>query len=114
MATATRKRGLVWPPEKPRHYRRLIAAIGERERELEHASDLRVTDDDVVDVFAKARVAAQRALGQRPFDVQMWGGLAMAAGAIAEMQTGEGKTLAAVPVVALLAADRKGVQRHDG
>lgn len=109
MAIATRKRGRAWPPQKPRHYRRLIAAIGDRERELEHASDVRIDDDDVVDVFAKARVAARRALKQRPFDVQIWGGLAMAAGAIAEMQTGEGKTLAAVPVAALLATQRKGV-----
>jgi preprotein translocase subunit SecA len=46
--------------------------------------------------FALAREAAQRTLHQRPYDVQMIGGLVIAHGAIAEMGTGEGKTLTAV------------------
>jgi preprotein translocase subunit SecA len=51
-------------------------------------------------VFAKAAVASDRILGLRPHDVQIQGALAMAGAAIAEMQTGEGKTLAAVMAVA--------------
>lgn len=46
--------------------------------------------------FALAREAAWRTLGQRPFDVQLLGGLALNKGAVVEMATGEGKTLSAV------------------
>lgn len=46
--------------------------------------------------FALAREAAKRTLGQRPFDVQLLGGLVLHKGAVAEMSTGEGKTLSAV------------------
>jgi preprotein translocase subunit SecA len=53
--------------------------------------------------FAKATVAAERVLGLRPHDEQILGAMAMAGGSIAEMQTGEGKTLAAVLAVAELA-----------
>jgi len=49
--------------------------------------------------FAKATVAAERVLGLRPHDEQILGAMAMAGGSIAEMQTGEGKTLAAVLAV---------------
>ena len=52
--------------------------------------------------FAKAAVAAERVLGLRPHDEQILGAMAMAGGAIAEMQTGEGKTLAAVLAVAAM------------
>lgn len=51
------------------------------------------------DLLAKAAVACERVLGLRPHDEQILGAMAMAGGAIAEMQTGEGKTLAAVPAV---------------
>jgi preprotein translocase subunit SecA len=53
---------------------------------------------DVVTVagFAQVREVARRVLGQRPFDVQILGGLALFDGFVVEMQTGEGKTLAAV------------------
>jgi preprotein translocase subunit SecA len=59
--------------------------------------------------MAVAAVAASRVLGQDMYGVQLRGALAMARGGIAEMQTGEGKTLAAVPAVAWLARERKGV-----
>jgi preprotein translocase subunit SecA len=52
-------------------------------------------DDLVPEAFALAREAARRKLGMRPFDVQLIGGLALNAGKIAEMRTGEGKTLMA-------------------
>jgi len=50
-------------------------------------------DDHLVDVFALVREAAKRTLGQRHFDVQLMGGIALNRGDIAEMKTGEGKTL---------------------
>ena len=53
------------------------------------------------ELFALVREASERVLGTRPFDEQIVGGLAMNQGKIAEMQTGEGKTLAAVAPVAL-------------
>jgi preprotein translocase subunit SecA len=59
--------------------------------------------------IALAAIAAARVLGQEMYDVQLRGALALARGAIAEMQTGEGKTLAAVPAIAWLARERQGV-----
>jgi preprotein translocase subunit SecA len=79
----------------------------------------RVSDDELRDVatrangllefVAAAAVAASRVLAQEMYDVQLRGALALARGSIAEMQTGEGKTLAAVPAVAWLAREHKGV-----
>ena len=59
--------------------------------------------------FALAREASRRALGLRPFDVQVVAALALDAGRIVEMQTGEGKTLAAVMPAALNALGGRGV-----
>ena len=53
-------------------------------------------DDILVEAFAAVREAAKRTLSQRPFDVQLMGGIVLHRGAVAEMVTGEGKTLAAV------------------
>src|SRR5690349_24153893 len=53
-------------------------------------------DDLLPEAFATVREAAKRVLGQRHYDVQIMGGAAMHLGNIAEMKTGEGKTLAAV------------------
>jgi preprotein translocase subunit SecA len=68
------------------------------------------TDPDalVPEAFALAREAARRALGQRPFDEQILAGLALAEGKVAEMATGEGKTLAAVAPVFLQALGGRG------
>jgi preprotein translocase subunit SecA len=52
-------------------------------------------DDLLVPAFATVREAAKRTLGQRHFDVQLMGGMVLHQGAIAEMRTGEGKTLVA-------------------
>ena len=52
-------------------------------------------DDLLPEAFACVREAAQRTLGQRHFDVQLMGGVALHRGGIAEMRTGEGKTLVA-------------------
>ncbi|MCL5006864.1 MAG: preprotein translocase subunit SecA [Patescibacteria group bacterium] len=59
--------------------------------------------------FALAREASRRTLGQRHYDVQLWGGLILHHGGIAEMVTGEGKTLAATPAVYLNALEGRGV-----
>src|SRR3954466_7495046 len=64
---------------------------------------------DVTEGVALTAVAASRVLGLNMFDVQLRGALALANGRIAEMQTGEGKTLAAVPAVAWYARGRQGV-----
>ena len=64
---------------------------------------------DLPDVFALCAVAAERVLGLKMFDVQLEGALALARGKIAEMQTGEGKTLAAVPAIVWFAKAGQGV-----
>src|SRR5580693_4806594 len=61
------------------------------------------------DAFAVAREAATRALGQRHFDVQLIGGIVLHEGNVAEMKTGEGKTLVATLAVYLNALSEKGV-----
>jgi len=66
-------------------------------------------DDILPDAFAVAREAAKRTLGLRLFDVQMMGGVAMHGGAIAEMMTGEGKTLTSVAPAYLNALTGRGV-----
>jgi len=95
-----------------RCYEPLLRAIGERECNLQSIQDqeikslsksliLRVQDaceldDLLIEAYALVREAAQRVLLMRPFDVQLIAGIAMNEGKLAEMQTGEGKTLAAV------------------
>src|SRR5580704_17631362 len=61
------------------------------------------------EAFATVREAARRVLGQRPFDVQLRGGIVLHEGKIAEMKTGEGKTLVATLPVYLNALSGKGV-----
>ncbi|HSW36932.1 MAG TPA: preprotein translocase subunit SecA [Candidatus Saccharimonadales bacterium] len=66
-------------------------------------------DQILPDAFAVAREAATRALGQRHFDVQLIGGMVLHEGNVAEMKTGEGKTLVATLPVYLNALTEKGV-----
>ncbi|MGH3947759.1 MAG: preprotein translocase subunit SecA [Pseudonocardiaceae bacterium] len=66
-------------------------------------------DDLLPETFAVAREAAHRVLGQRPFDVQLMGGAALHLGQVAEMKTGEGKTLTSVLAAYLNAISGKGV-----
>src|SRR6266478_4427467 len=66
-------------------------------------------DHLLVEAFATVREAAKRTLGQRPFDVQLKGGMVLHGGKIAEMKTGEGKTLVATLPVYLNALGGKGV-----
>ena len=65
-------------------------------------------NDLLVEAFAVVREAARRAIGQRHFDVQLMGGAALHFGWIAEMKTGEGKTLVSTLPVYLNALDRQG------
>ena len=66
-------------------------------------------DNLLVEAFATVREAAKRTLGQRHFDVQLQGGMVLHQGKIAEMKTGEGKTLVATLPVYLNALTGKGV-----
>jgi preprotein translocase subunit SecA len=71
--------------------------------------DGQTLDDLLPEAFATVREAAKRTLGQRHFDVQMMGGAALHLGNIAEMKTGEGKTLVATAPAYLNALSGKGV-----
>ncbi len=66
-------------------------------------------DDLLVEAFATVREASKRTLGQRHFDVQLMGGMVLHRGMIAEMKTGEGKTLVATLAVYLNALEGLGV-----
>ncbi len=108
-----------------RAYRPQVDAINALERELEQLSDeaLRARteafkkqlaegatlDDILVPAFATVREAGKRTLGQRHFDVQLIGGMVLHEGKIAEMKTGEGKTLVATLSVYLNALAGRGV-----
>src|SRR5918995_6387638 len=106
-------------------YRPKVAAINAMEAELAALSDEalrartdafkaelaagRSLDDILVPAFATVREAAKRTLGQRHFDVQLIGGMVLHESGIAEMKTGEGKTLVATLPVYLNALAGKGV-----
>jgi preprotein translocase subunit SecA len=91
-----------------RHDSRTVAAIDKLRHEYETLSDsalnqIGVGTSELHSLIAATAVIAQRVLGERMFDVQLRGVLALTRGSIAEMQTGEGKTLTAVPAIAWLA-----------
>ncbi len=108
-----------------RSYRPAVQAIGALEKEMEALSDEALAaktiefreklangtdlDDLLIPAFAVVREAGKRALGQRHFDVQLIGGMVLNDGDIAEMKTGEGKTLVATLAVYLNALPGKGV-----
>ncbi len=110
---------------KIKRFRPVVGPINALEPELEILSDeaLRARtvefrkqvaegtdiDDLLVPAFATVREAAKRTLGQRHFDMQLIGGMVLHAGKIAEMKTGEGKTLVATLPVYLNALAGKGV-----
>ncbi|MGH2818568.1 MAG: preprotein translocase subunit SecA [Actinomycetota bacterium] len=84
----------------------LAAKTIEFKQRLENGADL---DDLLPEAFAATREASRRTLGQRHFDVQLMGGAALHRGWIAEMKTGEGKTLTATLAVYLNALWEDGV-----
>ncbi|WP_292897426.1 MULTISPECIES: preprotein translocase subunit SecA [unclassified Nitratireductor] len=85
------------------------ALRGKTEEFREELAAGKSLDDILVPAFAVAREASRRALGMRPFDVQLIGGMVLHDGCIAEMKTGEGKTLVATLPVYLNALSGKGV-----
>lgn len=100
---AIRQRGVLLARE-PEERLRDIAASLQAQVQAGHAPD-----DVLVDVFAVVREVADRVLGMRPFDVQVMAGIALHRGKLVEMQTGEGKTLAAVLPACLNALTGRGV-----
>ena len=106
-------------PASAGHRKKSIACIDSRRRELYGVSDedLKAVARDVdtlPEAFAVTAVLSERLLGFKMFDVQLHCALALADGKIAEMQTGEGKTLSAVPTVVWLARAGKGVHANPG
>jgi preprotein translocase subunit SecA len=111
--------------KKVRRLQALVPLINELEPEMEALSDDELQhktvefrsrledgetlDDLMVEAFAVVREAARRVIGQRPFDVQLMGGMALHFGWIAEMKTGEGKTLVSTLPVYLNALSGEGV-----
>ena len=84
----------------------LVAKTDEFRQQFEQGTSL---DDLLVPAFAVVREGSRRALGMRPFDVQLIGGMILHEGKIAEMRTGEGKTLVATLAVYLNALSGEGV-----
>ncbi len=82
---------------------------GQTDKFRDQLSDGKSLDDILPEAFATVREASKRVLGMRHFDVQMIGGIVLHRGEIAEMRTGEGKTLVATLAVYLNALEGKGV-----
>ncbi len=79
-----------------------------KELEERRALSREVLDQELVGVFALVREAAWRSIGQRHYDVQLMGGMVLHEGKIAEMRTGEGKTLVATLAISLNALSGRG------
>ena len=111
--------------KKFKSYEQRVSRIGAFEAELEHASDAELReaadalrerardgetlDDLLYECFALVREAGKRTMGMRHFDVQLIGGMVLHDGCIAEMKTGEGKTLTATLAVVLNSLAGRGV-----
>ncbi len=93
--------------DHPERERRRELAKMRRTREL--AAVQAALDEVAPEVFAMAREGMKRTLGMRHFDVQLIGGVVLHQGKIAEMKTGEGKTLVATLAAALNALTGRGV-----
>ena len=101
----------------------VVQAINDKEKEFELFSneEIKLNFQDLskklngdpqsieVEAFAYIREAAKRTLGQRHYDVQLFGGLVLLRNKIAEMKTGEGKTLVSTLPISLMALFKKGV-----
>jgi preprotein translocase subunit SecA len=95
--------------ESDEELRARIDAFRERLAEADRSDHERILDDILPEVFAIVREASKRTLGMRHFDVQLVGGMVLHSGSIAEMRTGEGKTLTATLPVVLNALTGRGV-----
>ncbi len=87
--------------------RRRLLRTARQKADFDHLQG--VLDGVLPEVFAAAREISRRKLGMRPFDVQLMGGIVLHQGKIAEMKTGEGKTLAGPLAAALNALSGRGV-----
>ncbi|MCD6442416.1 MAG: preprotein translocase subunit SecA, partial [Thermotogae bacterium] len=108
-----------------RRYRKMVEKINALEDEMVSKSNLELArkteefkerlkkgenlDDILAEAFAVVREVAKRTIGMRHFDVQIMGGIALHEGKVAEMKTGEGKTLVATLAIYLNALLEKGV-----
>ncbi|QYC44469.1 preprotein translocase subunit SecA [Nonomuraea coxensis DSM 45129] len=91
-------------------YQKVVKAAGERAERVKELDELpRPGMDDLAEFCAVAREAADRTLGLRPYDVQLLGTLALLDGKVAEMATGEGKTLSGAMAAAGYALQGKRV-----
>ena len=102
---------------------KIVDAINQKEQEYSKLSDLEVkknfqdlkekingdSKNIEVEAFAYVREASKRTIGQRHYDVQLFGGLVLLRNKIAEMKTGEGKTLVSTLPISLMALFSKGV-----
>ena len=102
---------------------KIVEAINQKEEEFSNLSDVEIKHnfqalkDKIegnprnieIEAFAYIREAAKRTLGQRHYDVQLFGGLVLLRNKIAEMKTGEGKTLVSTLPISLMALNKKGV-----
>src|SRR5437588_1090431 len=111
--------------KKFKSYEQRVGRINAYEAELEHSTDGELLeaadvlrerarngeslDDLLFECFALVREAGKRSMGMRHFDVQLIGGIVLHEGGIAEMKTGEGKTLTATLAVVLNSLGGKGV-----
>jgi preprotein translocase subunit SecA len=111
VAGAGARRLCRWRASRPRRWSQLVASVTDHGRALDRLSDARLReaavalapylrgdgfeDDLVAQAFALVREAAGRRLDQRHYDVQLIGGVVLLGGMVAEMETGEGKTLTA-------------------
>jgi preprotein translocase subunit SecA len=111
--------------KKFKSYEQRVGRINGYEEELEHSTDAELReatdelrerarggeslDDLIYECFALVREAGKRAMGMRHFDVQLIGGMVLHDGCIAEMKTGEGKTLTATLAVVLNSLGGRGV-----
>src|SRR5215207_10149711 len=95
--------------ETDEELRARIDAFRERLGEADRKDHEKILDEILPEVFAIVREASKRTLGMRHFDVQLIGGMVLHGGSIAEMRTGEGKTLTATCAVSLNALAGKGV-----
>jgi len=108
-----------------KQYRKIVKTINDLEPTIEPLSDTELAaktvefreriaqgatlDDLLPEAFAVVREAARRVLGERHYDVQLIGGIVLHQGKIAEMKTGEGKTLTSTAPIYLNALNGKGV-----
>src|SRR5689334_25144323 len=85
-----------------------LKAVQDAHKKEQRTDEQRVLDELIPEAFAAVWDAARRTIGLRPYDVQLIGGIILHEGKIAEMKTGEGKTLVAVAPLYLNSLSARG------